>query len=154
MLAEGGSMRRIAWVGIVSALFAGPVSNVMGQDRPSSQNPQRPPLVIPSVAGQDLFGFYCATCHGADAKGKGPVAQALKTPPPDLTQLTKRSGGAFPRARVTQFVAGGGTMPSGAHGSTEMPVWGPIFLSLDPSDRMTIIRIENLVQYLESLQVK
>jgi hypothetical protein len=60
----------------------------------------------------------------------------------------------FPRTRVTQYVAGGGAMPGGAHGSAEMPVWGPIFLSLDPSDRMALIRIDNLVQYLESVQAK
>ena len=31
-----------------------------------------PPLLIPSVAGGDLFGFYCASCHGRDGKGDGP----------------------------------------------------------------------------------
>jgi mono/diheme cytochrome c family protein len=113
------------------------------------------PLVIPSLAGQDLYSFYCATCHGGDARGNGPVASALKTPPPDLTRLARRNGGNFPRGRVVQFVAGGGTTLRGAHGSTEMPVWGPIFTVLDPSDeRWALIRIENIVQYLESIQVK
>ena len=39
-----------------------------------------PDLVILSVAGKDLFEFYCASCHGRDGKGNGPVAPALKTP--------------------------------------------------------------------------
>ena len=121
----------------------------------ASLTAQRVPLVIPSLAGQDLFSFYCATCHGAEAKGNGPVASALKTPPPDLTRLARRNGGSFPRGRVVQFVAGGGTTLRGAHGSNEMPVWGPIFRALDPSDeRLALIRIENVVQYLESIQVK
>jgi hypothetical protein len=33
-----------------------------------------------------------------------------------------------------------------------MPVWGTIFRGLDSNDQMTAIRIENLVQYLASLQ--
>ncbi len=116
---------------------------------------QRVPLVIPSLAGQDLFSFYCATCHGGDGRGNGPVASALRTPPPDLTRLARRNGGSFPRGRVVQFIAGGGTTLRGAHGSSEMPVWGPIFRALDPSDeRMALIRIENVVQYLESLQAE
>jgi mono/diheme cytochrome c family protein len=114
---------------------------------------QRAPLIIPSLAGQDLFSFYCATCHGSDARGNGPVAAALKTPPPDLTRLASRNGGSFPRGRVVQFIAGGGTTLRGAHGSNEMPVWGPIFRALDPSDeRLVLIRIDNIVQYLESIQ--
>ena len=107
------------------------------------------------MAGQDLFGFYCASCHGRDATGDGPVASALKTPPPDLTRLARRNGGSFPQERVVQFVASGGTMPGGSHGSNEMPIWGPIFRALDPSDdRMVLVRIENIVRYLESIQAK
>src|SRR6476620_3229953 len=114
---------------------------------------QSVPLAIPSLAGQDLFSFYCATCHGSDARGNGPVAVVLKSPPNDLTRLARRNGGSFPRVRVVQFIAGGGTTLRGAHGSTEMPVWGPIFRALDPSDeRLVLIRIENIVQYLESIQ--
>jgi mono/diheme cytochrome c family protein len=111
-----------------------------------------PSLVIPSMAGQDLFSFYCSSCHGRDGKGKGPMAAVLKVPPADLTALRRRNGGIFPKERLVGFVAGGGTMLSGAHGSNEMPVWGPIFMTLDPSDRLAVIRIENVVQYLETIQ--
>ena len=48
---------------------------------------QPPPLAINALAGRDLFEFYCATCHGRDGKGAGPVAGALKTRPADLTAL-------------------------------------------------------------------
>lgn len=120
-----------------------------------SPTAQSVPRAIPSLAGQDLFNFYCAPCHGGDAKGHGPVASALNMPPPDLTRLARRNGGSFPRVRVVQFIAGGGTTLRGAHGSPEMPVWGPIFRALDPSDeRLVLIRIENVVQYLESIQGK
>ena len=48
--------------------------------------------------------FYCATCHGRDGKGNGPVAAALKVVPPDLTRLARDNGGAFPRKRVEMFM--------------------------------------------------
>jgi mono/diheme cytochrome c family protein len=114
--------------------------------------PRTPSLVIPSMSGQDLFNFYCTSCHGREGKGNGPVAAALKIPPADLTLLRRRNGGTFPKERLISFIAGGGAMLSGAHGSNEMPVWGPIFVSLDPSDRLAVIRSENVVQYLESIQ--
>ncbi len=115
---------------------------------------RNPPLVIQSLAGKDLFEFYCATCHGRDAKGNGPVVTALKVRPPDLTLLARRSGGTFPRRRVETSITKGGDAPPPAHGSTDMPVWGPIFRGLDPSDTMVKVRLANLVTYLESIQAK
>jgi len=114
--------------------------------------PRMPPLVGESMYGPDLFNLYCATCHGRDAKGAGPVAQSLKTPPPDLTLLARRNGGLFPRGRVKAAIAGGTATP--AHGSVDMPVWGPIFRGLDPSDARVEVRINNLVSHIASLQQK
>ena len=116
---------------------------------------QTTPVLIPSLAGRDLFAFYCASCHGADAHGDGPMATVLKTPPPDLTRLAIRNNGSFPRERVMQFVGGGGNSLGGSHGSSDMPVWGPIFKALEPGDeRLVLIRIDNIVQYLQSIQVE
>src|SRR3954451_22691026 len=113
-----------------------------------------PPLTIRSLAGGDLFQFYCASCHGRDATGHGPVAAALKRPPPDLTQLARNHGGVFPRERVEAVVTDGGDRPARAHGTSEMPVWGPIFRGLDPSDPLVKVRIANVVGYIESIQLK
>jgi mono/diheme cytochrome c family protein len=33
------------------------------------------------VSGKEMFATYCAVCHGADGKGGGPAAAALKTQP-------------------------------------------------------------------------
>jgi mono/diheme cytochrome c family protein len=115
---------------------------------------RNPPLASNSLVGHDLFKFYCATCHGRDGRGAGPVAQSLKIPPPDLTRLARRNNGTFPRTRVEQFVANGGDVLTPAHGSADMPVWGPVFLGLDPSDMRAKTRITNLVDYLASIQVK
>ena len=110
-----------------------------------------PPLIISSLAGRDLFQFYCAPCHGSGGKGDGPVSASLKKQPPDLTTIARRNGGHFPGEKIQRFVAGDDRLVA-AHGSREMPVWGPIFYSLEPHDRLTRIRIENVVMFIESMQ--
>ena len=119
----------------------------------AEQAQRTPPLVIESMAGIDLFHFYCSPCHGVDGKGHGPTAAALKTPPADLTRIAVRNGGRFPRQQIIAFVSyGNPTIAIAAHGSRDMPIWGPIFIGLDPSAVRTQVRIENLVSYVESLQ--
>ena len=113
-----------------------------------------PPLIIHSMAGSDLFRFYCASCHGADGSGNGPVGTSLKTAPSDLTTLSRRHGGSFARADIELYVTGDDLRRVGAHGSKDMPVWGPIFRALDPDDRTRKVRIANLMEYLESIQRK
>jgi mono/diheme cytochrome c family protein len=129
---------------------------VLFHTRSSGQTtgPKNPPLVISSMDGRDLFQFYCATCHGRDGRGGGPVVPALRVPPPDLTTIAARNGGTFPTARVESFVTGDQDRPTPAHGSKDMPVWGPIFRGLDPSDAMNKVRIANIVGYIESIQPK
>jgi len=117
--------------------------------------PQSPSLILRSISGRDIFEFYCAPCHGRDGAGGGPVAHSLSGPIPDLRLLTERNSGTFPRARVEAYVSHGSGAPAvAAHGTTDMPVWGPIFRGLDPSDAMTAIRIANVVDYLDVLQQK
>ena len=103
------------------------------------------------MSGSDLFQFYCATCHGPGGQGDGPVVPSLKKQPPDLTTIAARNGGHFPSEALVRFVSGE-DRPVAAHGSREMPVWGPIFQSLEPHDRLTRIRIENVVAFIESTQ--
>jgi hypothetical protein len=64
------------------------------------------------------------------------VASALNRRPPDLSTTARRNGGRFPTERVQRFVTGD-REPTLAHGSAEIPVWGPIFRALDPQDRLT-----------------
>ena len=112
----------------------------------------RPPdvLTIDSLAGKDTFDAYCAPCHGRSGAGNGPVAPVLRTPPPDLRTLTSRRG-FFPSEEIVAFVTGSGR-PIAAHGSSDMPIWGAIFHSLDPSDTRVRIRLQNVVDYIETLQ--
>jgi mono/diheme cytochrome c family protein len=113
--------------------------------RPAAQ-----PDLYKSTDGQELYKFYCANCHGMDAKGR-PATPGMRSPSADLTQLAARNGGVFPRDRVITVIKHG-SPATPAHGPKNMPVWGAIFRSMQPSDTLVDIRIENLVRYLESLQ--
>jgi len=104
--------------------------------------------------GRDLFEFYCAPCHGRDGRGSGPVASALKRTPADLTMIARKNGGEFPRARVESSVTGSGEPLTPAHGSSDMPVWGPIFRGLDTNDAANKVRVANIVDYIETLQAR
>lgn len=75
--------------------------------------------------GKSEFQSSCASCHGADARGKGPVSDQLKIPPPDLTILAKKNNGAFPTDAVYETIDGSKAIP--AHGTREMPIWGERF---------------------------
>ena len=81
-----------------------------------------PSSYVPS--GKLMYQQYCATCHGPDAKGTGPMASFLKTRPSDLTLLSKRHGGKFPKEYVQSVLEFGPGPPS--HGSSDMPAWGPV----------------------------
>jgi Cytochrome c len=115
--------------------------------------PNNPPLIVGSVVARDLFGFYGATCHGWDGRGHGPAAIALRVPPPDLTTIARRHNGTFPKASIELIITGADDAPP-SHGSRDMPIWGPIFRGLDPHDRLNRVRIDNIVEYLASIQAK
>ena len=106
-----------------------------------------------AASGKDMYVSYCAACHGTDGKGNGPAAKAMKVPPSDLTILARSNKGKFPDAHVYQVIKGDAT--TAAHGSKDMPVWGPVFRALSKGDQATVqLRITNLTSYVESLQVK
>ena len=104
------------------------------------------------ASGEEMFKSYCAVCHGVDAKGKGPAASELKTAMPDLTTMSKRHEGKYPSDYVMQVLQNGPATAK-AHGSKEMPVWGPLFSALN-NQGMATQRIFNLNKYLEGLQAK
>ena len=106
--------------------------------------------LIGSIQGKDLFKSYCASCHGLDAKGKGPMAASLKVPPSDLRRIAIRNHDTFPLMRVERIIAGE-ELPSG-HGSSEMPVWGPIFSRVTTDVDLGRVRIDNLARYLRDIQ--
>ena len=122
-----------------------------GQQTQTAPNPgeQFTPLIA-SLEGPDLFRAYCASCHGIDAKGTGPAAAASKVKVPDLTRLDSNNRGQFPAARVRKVIMGDDVVE--AHGSREMPIWGPVFRQVERDVDYGNVRLENLMKYLESIQ--
>jgi mono/diheme cytochrome c family protein len=124
----------------------------------SAQEPKKEIKHVPitptsPASGQEMYKTYCAVCHGTDAKGNGPAAEALKVPPTDLTALAGKNGGKYPAMKVAAIIRGEDVLA--AHGSKEMPIWGHLFRSISGGHESEVHqRVANLNQYLESLQKK
>ena len=131
-------------------------SNSQSSAPPQATKPEvkkvAPAYTDPS-SGKEMYMAYCASCHGADGKGNGPAAPALKTPATDLTQIAAKNGGTFPEAHIMQIIKGDSM--TAAHGNKDMPVWGPVFLQMGGHDTAQVqLRIRNLTKYLASIQAK
>lgn len=127
----------------------------ISQQQQTVPNIKRVPIPHTSAnSGQQMYSTYCAVCHGADGKGMGPAAPALKTPPPDLTMLTKNNGGKFPADHIASVLRFGTEEP--AHGTAEMPIWGDLLHSLHPDDGKGGVlvqqRIKNITDYIRQIQ--
>ncbi|HTX37898.1 MAG TPA: cytochrome c [Bryobacteraceae bacterium] len=105
-----------------------------------------------AIDGKVLYREYCAACHGADGKGAGPAAVALKKAPTDLTHIARANNGSFPEERMLRILQGEDSVT--AHGSGAMPVWGTVFNNMSPSIEMAQLRVHALLSYLEKIQVK
>jgi hypothetical protein len=53
---------------------------------------------------------------------------------------------------IRQLLGGGSSKP--AHGSAEMPMWGPVFRAMSPDENIAKLRVDNLLRYLERIQSK
>lgn len=101
-----------------------------------------------SYSGRQLYERFCAACHGGGGFGDGPVAGSLKVAVPDLTRISRRSGGSFPTERVRRVIEGSVGLP--AHGTRLMPVWGYEFAVEGTMNSATAI--DKLVEYLQGIQ--
>jgi mono/diheme cytochrome c family protein len=132
----------------------------------SGRPPVLPALPAPAIGpvtmaeARESYRRACASCHGETARGDGPVASSLVVPPPDLTRLAARHGGAFPFDHVVAVISGRRAIP--AHGTREMPVWSRRFDTAEPGGRDAPARaaaalyaerrLQMLARYLASLQ--
>lgn len=108
-------------------------------------------------AGAELYRTHCATCHGTEGTGQGPMAGVLVIKPVNLAELAANNGGEFPTGRVVKRIDGRDPLVS--HGSP-MPVYGYFFEGDDtavktPSGQpiLTSGPIVDLLAYLQSLQI-
>jgi mono/diheme cytochrome c family protein len=105
-------------------------------------------------SGRDFYLKYCASCHGKDGKGDGPVSPYLKVKPTDLTLLRKNNKGIFPLRRVMTSIDG--TRIVRAHGDREMPVWGEVFKSEVEGQKYegltSLLKTKIIAEYISTLQ--
>jgi len=116
--------------------------------------------------GEREYLSNCGSCHGRDAKGSGPVAVILAVKPSDLTMISKKFNGVFPKEHIYKIIDGREMIKP--HGDSLMPVWGSRFSVMEykaadaiaylPNDvdiqALVFGRIISLVGYLESIQAK
>jgi mono/diheme cytochrome c family protein len=109
-----------------------------------------------SSAGKDYLQD-CAECHGADGKGAGAEKRTARGyVSTDLTQISERNGGEFPRQQVYDAIDGRHRIA--AHFLGDMPRWGTRY-SIDEKDNSAAEqpvrdRISALVDVVESMQEK
>jgi mono/diheme cytochrome c family protein len=135
----------ILFLGLV--LLSSPLLRA-GQEQGQAPSPARNP-----IEGADIFRHYCAACHGVDGQGHGPASVTMKHVVPDLTRISQRNGGTFPFLRVKKVIEGEDAGPL-AHGSREMPMWGPIFHEIESDMDLGEVRLEAITKHLASMQQK
>jgi mono/diheme cytochrome c family protein len=143
-------LRNIFFVTLAAAVAAG-----IGFANQPSANVTINLNKTPAYSGKQMYTSYCAPCHGVDGRGNGPAAVALKQPLTDLSALSRNNGGKFPAVHVISALRFGASNP--AHGTAEMPVWGPILSNMDraaANSNVKELRISNLSRYVKSLQVR
>ena len=109
---------------------------------------------VVTYTGAEDYQQLCAACHGPAGQGDGPVAKVLSKPVPDLTGISARNAGEFPREDLMRQIDGRDGID--AHGSQQMPVWGYEFW-IDTgtgqfSEAQVTERLAALVDYLQSIQ--
>ncbi len=111
--------------------------------------------------GKFEYQSSCASCHGQDGKGTGPVRSQLKIAPPDLTVLAKNNNGVFPVRSVYAVIDG--RQATLVHGTRDMPIWGNRYIvgqvqkgeySFYDAQNVVRTRILAIIDYLNRIQEK
>ncbi len=110
--------------------------------------------IFDQYSGEETYFRFCASCHGEDGHGDGPVSAGLRITVPDLTSLRKRQGDEFPDTLLRRIIDGRDIVIY--HGTRYMPVWGYEFWVQEGADEAAQASVDiiigNLVDYIESIQ--
>lgn len=102
-------------------------------------------------SGKASYLRHCAVCHGLEGFGNGPLGEAMKIAPSDLTRIAAKHGGTFPSAKVSDVIRNGGGVLG--HGSPTMPAWG-LYFAEKRKPEVLRARVKALVAYIASIQTK
>lgn len=108
--------------------------------------------------GRLQFIDKCAVCHGQEGKGDGVLASTLNQQPADLTRLSERNGGTFPRTKAFKKIWGRGEEIISTHDMSEMPAFyiAPMLGNdddfEDSAGRLSPDQIEQIISFLETIQ--
>jgi mono/diheme cytochrome c family protein len=102
--------------------------------------------------GREEFQESCSACHGADASGRGELANKLVKPPKDLTMIAENNGGTFPFWRVFDIIAGDTKVED--HDTSQMPLFSERMRGQESAGVFppAPLRVLALTHYLESIQ--
>jgi mono/diheme cytochrome c family protein len=132
--------------------FAVYVNSAFAQEKVIQIRTVAPSYTNPS-SGSEMYAKYCAACHGMRGRGDGSAAPAFNPRPTNLTLLSNSHGGKYPRMLVVSTLQQSKHIE--AHGNAQMAVWSDAFRHLDNMNTGTArLRINNLTNHIESLQVK
>jgi mono/diheme cytochrome c family protein len=106
--------------------------------------------------GRTYYLHYCASCHGENGDGNGPMASSLKQQPADLRTLGEKYGNPLPVKVLARFIDGREDVA--AHGPRVMPVWGTRFYDIwtakGSKQGSMNDRITKIILYLRTIQIK
>ena len=102
---------------------------------------------VKNLNGAALYGKNCACCHGEQGRGDGPLAGTTKRPVADLTTLSERNDGKFPRERVLTQLADPHTLRDSG-----MPRFALRFRDLGTDKFMTQMIYRRLADHVATLQ--
>ena len=104
--------------------------------------------------GKEMYLKYCASCHGTQGRGDGPVSRDLKVKVFDLTLLRSKNKGTYPLDRVLSSIDGSRAVR--AHGTRNMPVWGEVFRQEHEKEKYTeltsLLKAKLIAEYVGTLQ--
>jgi len=142
----------VRYVHYVEALWKAAVSSAEGHY--PEAGPVRHAEHRVSASGAALYRESCASCHGLDGRGNGPVAPLIKATIPDLKRISARRDGKFPADEVYRIIDGQSRRAS--RDTRSMPVWGYELFGDHSDDRIAhrqaTEKVERLVEYLRSIQ--
>jgi mono/diheme cytochrome c family protein len=161
-LESGGTImqRSLSILGLVAGL-ALPVWAAADKPRPRAPAQTAPAPAAPArdasttgISGAYAYRTHCASCHGAEGRGDGPMAENLRYQPADLRLIAKRNHGEFPAEKVQRIVDG--RDPIKGHGGPDMPIWGDAFKDAETGyDNLQVKeKIRLIVEFVRTLQAK